>query len=273
MFVVPVILLITVIVILPLFHAFWISLFDHIRSGIPVDFVGFRNYVKVLTWNRFYGSLFRTAIYTVISNALKLVIGLVTALILNEEFKGRGFLRGVMIIPWTIPVFVVALMWYWMFAWSGMLNAILKALHLQPINWLGPKWAMASVILINVWKGFPFYMLGFLAGLQSIPRDLYEAATVDGASSWQNFVHVTLPGLMPVLLTVLLLSTIWTFSEFTSIYLTTRGGPGMRTETLPILVYTTTFGQFNTSLGAAISIAILPIFLVLIWGTARMMRE
>lgn len=270
--VVPLVVALTVLVVVPLVYLFVVSFFARNNEGVPELFVGLANYARALTDPRFYNSLFLTVEFTVFSVGIKLVLGLVTALILNRQFRGRTFLRGFLFVPWTIPAFVVAVMWYWMFAWIGVLNGILKAAGLTPINWLGPELAMTAIIVVNIWKGYPFYMMGILAGLQGIPRELYEAAMVDGAGAWDQFRKITLPSLKSVLATVVLLSTIWTFTDFASIYMLTHGGPSARTEVLSILVFNTGFGEFNIPLAAAMSITILPLFLVLIYFISRSME-
>jgi len=269
-FVIPVIAVIFATVIFPLVYGFWASFYKTTISGNPVNFIGFGNYLRALSSDRFYQTVFRTFYYTGSCILVKTIIGLGAALLLNREFKGKGFMRGITIIPWTMPLFVVAIMWYGIFEWRGPANEGLKSLGLPIVNWFGYDWAMSSVIIINIWKGFPFYFMGFLAGLQGIPRSLYEAAEMDGASSWQSFRNVTLPGLRPVLLTILMLSTIWTFSEFVTIFLTTRGGPGSATQTMAILVYETAFGAFELNYALTLSILILPFFLLLIYYTLKL---
>lgn len=268
----PLVIALSVLVVVPLLYLFIVSFFGRNNEGVPELFVGISNYVQGLTDPRFYNSLFLTIEFTAFSVVIKLVLGLGTALILNKKFKGRNVLRGFLFIPWTIPVFVVAVMWYWMFAWIGVLNGLLKSAGMAPINWLGPELAMTAIIVVNIWKGYPFYMMGILAGLQGIPNELYEAAMVDGAGAWAQFRKITLPSLKSVLTTVVLLSTIWTFTDFASIYMLTHGGPSARTEVLSILVFNTGFGEFNIPLAAAMSITILPLFLALIYFISRSME-
>ena len=272
-FIIPVIGIISATVLFPLSYGFWASFYRDTARGTPIDFVGLANYFRALSSGNFYRTVLRTFYYTGACLFVKTLIGLGAALLLNQQFKGKGIMRGIIIIPWTMPLFVVAIMWYGIFEWRGPANTALKFLGLPIINWFGFDWAMTSIIIINIWKGFPFYFMGFLAGLQSIPRDLYEAAEIDGASTWQSFRNVTLPGLRPVLLTILMLSTIWTFSEFVTIFLTTRGGPGHATQTMSILVYETAFGAFELNYALTLSILILPFFFVLIYFTVKLLTR
>ncbi len=272
--VIPVLGLITFLIIFPLSYSFWASLYGDIKTGgMPIHFIGFENYMKVVSSLRFLKATGRTFYYTTVSVFIKTLLGLMAALLLNREFKGRGVIRGLTIVPWTIPLFVIGLIWYGMYSWTGPVNHLLKSFGLTTINWFGREWAMTAIIIVNIWKGFPFYFIGFLAGLQGISRELYEAARVDGASAWQSFRHITLPGLRPVMLTVALLSTIWTFSEFVTIYLLTQGGPGMATETLPILVFQKAFAEFQPNIAVTMSIVILPFYLALIFYVIKVLTK
>ncbi|MBC7190419.1 sugar ABC transporter permease [Candidatus Aerophobetes bacterium] len=272
-FIIPVIGIISATVLYPLGYGFWVSFYKTTISGNPVNFIGFGNYLRALYSPVFYQTVVRTFYYTAVCIFVKTLLGLGAALLLNQEFKGKGILRGLTIIPWTMPLFVVAIMWYGIFEWKGPLNTFLRLVGLSPVSWFSFEWAMDSVIIINIWKGFPFYFMGFLAGMQGIPQELYEAAEIDGASSWHKFKSITLPALRPVLLTILMLSTIWTFSEFVTIFLTTRGGPGSATQTMSILVYETAFGAFEVNYALTLSILILPFFLALIYFTVKLLTR
>jgi len=199
----------------------------------------------------------------------KMIIGLAGALLLSMSFRGRNLIRSLLFIPWTLPVFVVALLWLWQLDTKGAINVVLRKIGLQPVTWLGIQYAMPSIILVNVWKGFPFYMISLLAGLQAIPTEIYEAASIDGATNLQKFIYVSLPGIKPVFLTVIMLSTIWTFSEFITIYLITGGGPARTTTTLPLFIYEQAFASFDFTGACAASVLILPLFIALIYGIMK----
>jgi len=272
-FVIPVVLIIASLMVFPLLFGGYLTFFKTVFRGTPKDFQGFSNYIKVLTDSGFYKSFLRTGIYTVSAVFTKIVLGIIFALALNKKFRGIGIIRGIALIPWSIPPFVVALIWYGILDWSGPLNRILHFLNLQTIDWFSFDTALTTIILINIWKGWPFFFMSFLSGLQTIPEQLYEAAEIDGAGIWKSFWKITLPALKPVILTTTLLSTIWTFGEFETVYLTTAGGPGDATRTLPILIFETAFSKFKLPLGITQSILILPIFLVAIFWVVRLMTK
>jgi len=272
-FVIPVVLIIAALMVFPLFFGGYLTFFKTVFRGTPKDFQGFANYIKVLTDSGFYKSFLRTGIYTVSAVFTKIVLGIIFALALNKKFRGIGIIRGIALIPWSIPPFVVALIWYGILDWSGPLNRILRFLNLQTIDWFSFDTALTTIILINIWKGWPFFFMSFLSGLQTIPEQLYEAAEIDGAGIWKSFWKITLPALKPVILTTTLLSTIWTFGEFETVYLTTAGGPGDATRTLPILIFETAFSKFKLPLGITQSILILPIFLAAIFWVVRLMTK
>ncbi|UNQ73275.1 carbohydrate ABC transporter permease [Infirmifilum sp. NZ] len=269
----PTVALIFFIFIIPTIYEIWLSFHTKVIGGEPV-FAGLYNYQRLISSEVFYKTILNTIIYSFTSVFAKAIIGLGAALLLNMRFRGRGFLRGFSILPWAFPSFVCAVLFWFNYDYRGTFNMILKALGLQPIHWMSYDNAMFSVILLNIWHGWPFFFMGYLAGLQAIPVDLYEAADIDGASPLQKFRSITLPMLKPVLLTVMLLSLMWTMGEFTQIYMTTGGGPIDATLTIPIQTYKIAFQtELNMPLAAAYSVLVLPIYLVLIYFTLRQMGE
>jgi multiple sugar transport system permease protein len=273
LYVLPTIVLIVIVFIVPIFYNVWLSFHEKAVGGEPV-FAGLKNYERLVSSLTFYKTIVNTAIYTFFSVLTKALIGLGAALLLNKQFWGRGFLRGFSILPWAFPSFVCAVLFWFNYDYRGTFNQILRMLGLQPIHWMSYENAMFSVILLNIWHGWPFFFMGYLAGLQAIPVELYEAAEIDGASPSQKFRHITLPMLKPVILTVMLLSTMWTMGEFTQIYMTTGGGPIDATLTIPIATYRIAFQtEINMPLAAAYSILVLPIYLALIYFTLKMMGE
>jgi len=268
----PVVGVITLFLLYPLFQAFWDSLHAG-ASGSGRSFVGLSNFRELLSTGAFLGAVHRTLIFTLAAVTLKLLIGGTAALILNRPFRGRNLLRSWLFIPWTIPLFAGGILFLWLLRMGGGLNLMLENVGIYPVFWLGPDHAMQSIIFLNVWKGFPFFMITILAGLQIIPRELYEAAQIDGATGFQQFRYVTLPGLRNVILIASLLSTVWTFAQFENIFVLTRGGPGTTTETLSILVYKLAFGMFNLNMGSAAAVLSLPLFLFFIFWLVKFVRK
>lgn len=239
----------------PFFTALYLSL-THKLLGQPAEFVGLANYVELVTQDlRFRRVAMNSIVYTLGAIVLKFLLGMTMALVLNENIKGRGFFRGLFIIPWAIPTVVTALTWRWIFDGTfGVMNYILRTLGIStmPIPWLAdPDFAMLSVILANSWRGFPFYGISLLAGLQTIPKELYEAAEVDGANIFHRFRYVTLPGLMPVIIVTTMLSTIWTFNDFALPFIITRTGPNDATNIFG--TYTYQIGFMGSRLGYAVA--------------------
>ncbi|GAA3271440.1 sugar ABC transporter permease [Streptomyces lavendulae] len=241
----PVVLVLGVIIGWPLVRGVYLSLTDanerNVSRTIGVrhieatyEFVGLDNYTAVLGDPVFWQRLVWTVLWTVACVSITFVLGLALATMLNRQFRGRAAYRMALILPWAVPGFVSVFAWRFLFNRdNGILNKVLDGGGISAVPWLDdPTWAKFSVIAVNVWLGVPFMMVALLGGLQSIPGELYEAAEMDGARPWQRFRHITLPGLRAVSMTVILLSTIWTFNMFPVIFLLTRGGPGDSTEIL-----------------------------------------
>ncbi|RDI20843.1 carbohydrate ABC transporter permease [Lentzea flaviverrucosa] len=241
--VLPVVVVIAVLVLYPLAQGVFFT-FTNINEGnianpildrpATYDVVGFKNYLNVLSggesFGAFWGTLVRTLIWTFSCVFLHYTVGLGLAMLLNRQVRGRALYRVLLILPWAVPGFISAFAWKYMFnAQYGIINQLLRSVGLPDPVWLGQSdWALVSVIIVNVWLGVPFMMVALLGGLQSIPGDLYEAAEIDGATSWQRFRHVTLPGLRSVSSTVVLLGVIWTFNMFAVIYLIAGPNPNAR---------------------------------------------
>lgn len=270
-YILPALITLMILFIFPLFFNFWIS-FQEKLLGREALFAGLKNYIKVFNSPVLYTSLLNTFIYAFTAVFFKTLIGLSVALFLNMKFRGRGFLRGLSILPWALPMYVVCVLFWLNFDAKGTFNNLLRFFGLKPIHWLGIDYAMPSVILVNVWHGWPFFFMGILAGLQAVPIELYESAEIDGASSFQKFVHITLPFIKPVILTVALLSLMWTMGDFTTIYMMTSGGPVDKTLTIPMASFQIAFfREVDIPLAAAYTIVILPIYLILIFITLKQM--
>ena len=277
LFVTPIVLLVLSLVAYPFTYAIYLSM-TYKLVGLPPVFVGFENYIR-LTWDGFFQrAVVNSFIFTFGSVGFKLVLGVVMALVLTSNIRWRSFWTGVLLIPWVAPTVVSALNFLWIFDGSlGVLNHVLvRVLHVLPqgVGWLSePGLAMASVVAVNIWRGFPFFGISFLAGMKAIPAELYEAAEVDGASVMQRFRHITLPGIRNIMIIVVLLSTIWTFNDFQIIYILTKGGPGGTTMVMPVLTYETAFGAQRLGEAIAVALYLLPALAVTIMVLARYMRK
>ncbi len=264
--VIPALVLLIGLVAYPFFYAIYISFTSRI-VGDPGHWIGLDNFRYLSKTASFEKTIRNTITLVVVSDILKLVFGLGLALILNEQLRGRGFFRALVLLPWAMPGFVAFLVWRLLFTpIGGGINLILSETGIDNsyIDWLGQKsTAMPAVIIATVWRGFPFWCISFLAALQTVPPELYEAAKIDGASAVQRFHSVTLPHLRHVILVVVLLSSIWTANSFENIWLMTQGGPSDATMVFPVLAY---FGMQTQRLGeaAAVSVAMIPALLILV---------
>jgi multiple sugar transport system permease protein len=266
----PALLVLGLVFIYPIARAFWLSWFtENLGTQLQPVFTGLGNYQRMLGDGRFWQSLGNTAIFTVISVFLELLLGLGVALVLNKSFWGRGVVRTVAIIPWALPTAVMGLAWAWIFNDQyGVVNDLLLRLGLidTGINWLGtPTLAMIALIVADVWKTTPFISIILLAGLQSISEDLYEAHRLDGASPWQSFTQITLPLLMPQILIALLFRFAQSFGIFDLIQVMTGGGPAGSTETVSIYIYSTVMRYLDFGYGAALVVVT---FLLLVFAVA-----
>jgi multiple sugar transport system permease protein len=272
----PTFLVILGLVAYPFFIGIFLSL-QNKMVGAPGRFVGFQNYVDLFRDDLFLRTAYNSVVYTVVAVALKFVLGLTMALILDQERRFNNFFRTLLFVPWAVPVVIVSLNWRWIFDdLSGFLNNVLITFRITNniISWLSdPSLAMGCVITVVVWAGTPFYTMTFLAGLQAIPKELYEAAEIDGASIVQQFFFVTIPRLRTIFLTTVMLSTIWTATNLQFVYILTRGGPAGRTQIFPYLSYELALGAFRLGKGAAVSLVLFPLLVVLIiFLTRRMLR-
>ncbi|NDJ15924.1 carbohydrate ABC transporter permease [Myxacorys almedinensis] len=254
---IPALLVLALVFAYPILRAFWQSFFTiNLGNQLTPAFNGLGNYIRMAQDGRFWNTLWNTTIFTVATVSLELVLGMGIALVLNQSFKGRGIVRTIAILPWALPTALIALAWTWIFNDQyGVVNDLLLRLGLisTGINWLGdPTLAMISVIIADVWKTTPFISILLLAGLQSIPGDLYEAQAIDGASPWQSFRQVTLPLLLPQIVIALLFRLAQAFGIFDLISVMTGGGPGGGTETVSLYIYSTVMRYLDFGYGAAL---------------------
>ena len=272
----PVVLLIVGLVAYPFLFAIWVSFTDMVVGSVG-NFIGFKNFEYLAKTATFWSAIWNTVTIVLFSDGLKLCIGLGLALLVHQKLPGRGIFRSFLMLPWAMPAFVAFLTWRVLYQpIGGGINLILSqtGIHTEVIDWLGQRQtAMGAVIIASVWRGFPFWFVSLLAALQSVPKELYEAAIVDGATAWQRFWNVTIPSLMPVIIVTTLLSSIWTANGFEHVWLLTAGGPSDATMVFPVLAY---FGMQTQRIGeaAAVSVYMLPVLAILVlFATSLMMRR
>jgi multiple sugar transport system permease protein len=247
------------IIFFPMIQAGYMSLHNYILwKPKAITLIWLDNYLRAFADEVFWISLKNTAIWIGATVPLQMILGLVTALLLNQQFPWRALARGLVIIPWALPSVVIGLMWTWIYNPNyGVLNDLMLRIGIlqTAMPWLAdPDTALFAVIVTLMWQGFPFFAVMFLAGLQAIPRSYYEAAELDGASTWQQFRHITLPGLKGVMVTALLLRTIWVANSIDVIYVMTGGGPGYNTHTLPLYSFIRTYTGMDFGYGSALAV-------------------
>jgi multiple sugar transport system permease protein len=251
----------------PLLLGVWLG-FTDTRIGRAGTFVGTENYEILLDDSVFLLSVFNTVFYTVTASALKFALGLYLALLLNERLPFKAFFRAIVLLPWVVPTVLSAIAFWWIYdAQFSIISWALTRMGLihENINFLGDPWnARASVIAANVWRGIPFVAISLLAGLQTIPASLMEAATLDGATSWQRFRRITLPMLSPIIAVVMTFSVLFTFTDFQLIYVLTRGGPLNATHLMATLSFQRAIPGGQLGEGAAIAVSMIPFLLAAI---------
>ncbi|MER6799006.1 carbohydrate ABC transporter permease, partial [Amycolatopsis mediterranei] len=284
-FIGPTLVLVAGLILVPIVSSVFTSATE--RHGAETVFVGLANYTALIKDALFHKGVLNSFVFTAYAEIFKVTFGLIAALMLHHMRRGRALIAGVILLPWVIPTVVTA------FTWRSLLDPIFGSVNVLltdsgigpglaaiglvdkwPAEWLSdPALAMPAVILVNVWKGIPFFTVTFLAGLKAIDGNLHEAAMVDGASPWQRFLHITLPGLRPVMIVTVLLSSIWTFNNFDLIWLMTQGGPGDATAPYVMVAYSKAIQQLQLGAGAAVTLVMLPVIAVLVVILVRMMRR
>src|SRR5437899_552137 len=246
--------------------------------GWPSHFIGLTNFIRLWDSDAFRQTFQNAFVFTGISIAFKLVLGISLALLLNQQLWFKRMIRGAVLLPWVIPTALSTLGWWWMFNslysvvnWTGIALGLMEP---PGPNWLGQKYyAMTAVVVVNVWRGLPFFAITILAGLVSIPRELYEAAEADGANANARFWHITLPLLKPVLAVVVLFSTIFTFSDFNIVYILTHGGPINSTHLFATLSRMLGLEVGRIGEGAAVSLYLFPLLAFVVWAQLRFVRK
>jgi len=260
--VIPVVAVLVLLVGYPFIYSVWVS-FTDTTVGVVGGFVGFANYLTLIEDPNFRVALINTVIYVAAVEILKLALGLAIASLLMQPLRGRNLWRGLVLLPWAMPGFVAYILWKLIYdPTDGALNILLLGLGLKsPVSFLGdPTLALPSVIVLTVWQGFPFWVIMFLAAMQGVSKEYYEAAKIDGAGGWSRFVNITIPSIRSTIWIVLMISTIVTANAFAAIWLTTQGGPANATTIIPIYAY---LGLQNLRIGAAAadSLVLVPILL------------
>jgi multiple sugar transport system permease protein len=271
-FIAPTAILMLVLMIVPIVLVIGYSFMDNVIMNKNPDFVGIENFVTVLTDGVFATAIGNTLIFTVVSVIAHLLIGLGFAMLLNSPLisnASRAVFRVIYILPWLFTAAVIAVLWRMLLSPNGVVNYLLSS----DLEWLSsPALALGAVTFINIWAGYPFFMISLLAGLQGIPADLYEAATVDGANGMQRFFNVTLPQLRPIIISMTLLDLIWTSQQFALIWLTTGGGPINVTEMLSTYTYKLAFSRYEFALASTSAVLILLFSMVLAFFYVRHQR-
>jgi multiple sugar transport system permease protein len=274
-FIFPALLVILCLVAYPFMMAIHLSLTDA-WVGSEGKFVGLRNYSDLMHNDIFLQTLKNSLVFTVFAVAAKTFLGMALALLLNAKIRFQRIFRGAILLPWVIPNTMSTLGWLWMFdPLFSVLNWVLKHAGLiqSNVSWLSnPYWAMFSIITVNVWRGLPFFAITLLAGLVSIPQELYKAAQIDGAGATRCFFRITLPLLRPLLLIVVLFSTISTISDFNIVYILTRGGPMNLTHLLATLSFQMGLSGGRLGLGAAVSLFMFPVLCVVVYFQLKSIR-
>jgi multiple sugar transport system permease protein len=278
LFVAPAITLVCAFALMPTLAAGWLSLHRYLPIFDIHEFVGVANYIRLAEDSRFWSACGTTLYFTTVSVTAELALGLGLALLLDQGARNGGpaWSRVLILIPWAIPTVVSARMWEWLYHGEyGLLNYLLvrTGLIAEPVNWLGdPTWAIHGAILMDVWKTTPFAAVLLLAGLQAIPRELSQAARVDGADAWTIFSRITLPLLLPIIVIVLIFRTMDAFRVFDAVYVLTGGGPGNSTETLSIYAYKALFQTLQFGYGSALATAMFFVVLLLTLGYGFLLR-
>src|SRR5438128_7679812 len=273
---VPGILFLLAFVAYPFFYGIFLSLQER-RVASAGTFVGLANFVTMTTDPVFWQVTRNTFVYTIVATAVKMVGGLAMALVINQQFRGRNLARAFLLLPFIVPTVLSTVAWMWILDptfsvinWSLLHSGLVK----ENFSWLGNKTlAMVSIIGVNTWRGLPFYGITLLAGLQTIPPELYEAATIDGASGWHRFRYVTLPLLKPIILIVTLFSVIFTFADFQLVYVLTHGGPQNATQLFATYAFDIAMGAGQLGLGASVALAMLPALALLIVALTIYLRR
>ncbi|GID27756.1 carbohydrate ABC transporter permease [Paractinoplanes brasiliensis] len=275
----PTVVLIVVLMVVPIIMVISYSFRDNVIVQENSVFAGFANYTEVLTDPDFTAALKNTFIFITVSMVAHLLLGLAFAMMLNSGLLSgvtKAIFRVVYVLPWLFTIAVIAVIWRLLLDPAGVVNYVLQTLGIvqDGVNWLGdPGSALWVVTFVNIWSGYPFFMISLLAGLQGIPGELYEAASVDGANPWQKFWNVTIPQLRPVIISMAVLDLIWTSQQFALIWMMTGGGPLNSTEMLSTFTYKLAFSEYEFATASASAVIVLLLTMILAFFYVRQQRE
>jgi len=262
MIVTPPVLFLMLFLGYPFFYGVYLSFFQR-EVARPATFVGFGNFVKLSQDPIFWLAVKNTILFTAVATVLKASLGLAMALVMNQDFKMKAFTRAMLLLPFIVPTVLSTVAWQWIFdPGMGLFNRLLMISGLAKTgpSWLGnPTLAMVSIIMVNTWRGLPFFGISILAGLQTIPTELHESATIDGAGTWGRFWYVTLPSLLPVIFIVTTFSIVITFFDFQLVYVLTGGGPANSTHLMATYAYSISMGAGQMGLGSAVALSMVPL--------------
>ena len=264
----PTVILLTVFLVIPICMVVQFSFLDKAVVSKTPEFVGFKNYITLFQDKKFWSAASNTAIFVGVSVVAHIVLGMIFAMLLDSKYfkvKTKAIARVVYILPWIFTASVVAILWKLMFQLSGIINYLLSFLPNVNRNteWLSNRnAALAVVCFINIWCGYPFYMVSILAGLQGIPGDLYESAAIDGATAAKSFWNITIPQLSPILISIAMLDFIWTLQSFNVVWMLTGGGPVEKTEMLSIYIYKLAFQKVNYSMASTTATVLLVLCII-----------
>jgi multiple sugar transport system permease protein len=263
----PAIIVLVLVLLYPAFVAFHSSFFKIATITRSETFVGLDNYAKLLGDPNFWAAFKRSFVWTVGAISTQMIAGIAVALVLHKQVKGRNFVRGLILFPYLVPAIVAVLTWRWIFSDTvGVANWVMAdvlGVIDQPIPWFNPGWATVAIIIMSLWKYLPYWALFVLARLQTMPIELHEAAQIDGATVWQRFWYITLPWILPVVIVLLVLRSIWAFNEFDMVYLPAGGGPLFETTTVPVLIRRIAWESNDIGYAAAVAMAMLVMVAVL----------
>lgn len=267
LFLLPTLVVLASVVVYPFLSAIWISLQSKV-AGLPGKWIWFDNYLELLHGEDFPLVFYNTLFYTFFAVLIKFAIGLTAAVVLNQERRFNGLYRTILFLPWAIPTVLASLNWLWVYdEFNGLLNVVLVRLGLlsEPVAWLAePRLAMWAVIAVVVWNGTPFYTMHFLAGLKAIPKELYDAAEVDGATTVGKFLFITIPSMRNVFMITVMLSTVFTSTSLVAVHILTNGAPAFRTDIIPNFAFNLAIVSGRMGIGSAANIIFFPMLVSII---------
>lgn len=275
----PAIIIVLLIIGYPVARAIVLSLYKYDMTNLQnVKFIGLQNYIDIFTKDdAFWPALKNTVLWVGVTVVSQLLLSLLLANILNKTFRGRGIVRSIVLIPWVTPCVLISLMWAWIFNGNyGVMNEILKSLHLikENVAWIAqPNTALWVQILAMIWQGIPFFTIMILAAMQSVPKELYESASVDGASSVKQYFYITLPGIASTIVSTVMIRLIWVFNNVDIVYTMTGGGPGYSSLTLSVYTYLQAQKSMKFGYGSAVALTGAILMSVVIFVYLRITRE